>query len=263
MALTRLTRPIAGVLLALAILVALIVAFFDWNQLRAPIARSVSALTGRSFAINGDLRVRLSLRPRIVGNDVVLGNAPWSREPVMVEIRRIEFEIDMLKLLAGKLELPEIALSEPRIALEVSRGGASNWVFNEQAEGQPVEFPPIGLLKIDHGTATFRNPGDNTELALELKTLAPGPDNPIFGLELKGKGRYKGLPSAVRARGGALLHLRSATDPYPIKASGEVGATRFSVDGMLLDPLHFKGEQLNFRIEGPDLALLFPILGVP
>jgi hypothetical protein len=32
---------------------------------------------------------------------------------------------------------------------------------------------------------------------------------------------------------------------------------------MLLDPLHLKGEKLNFTIEGSDLALLFPIIGVP
>ncbi len=263
MTLTRLTRSIAGALFALAILIALIIAFLDWNQLREPIARRVSALAGRSFAINGDLKVHLSLQPRIVANDVVLGNAPWSREPVMVEIKRIDFRIDLFKLLTGKVELPEIALSEPRVALEVSRSGVSNWVFDEQGEGKPVEFPPIGLLTIDHGTATYRDPGNNTDLALELKTPASGTDTSIFGLELKGQGRYKGLLSAVSARGGALLSLRSADSPYPIKASGEVGATRFSIDGMLLDPLHFKGEQLNFRIEGHDLAQLFPIIGVP
>ncbi|HMA07422.1 MAG TPA: AsmA family protein, partial [Ramlibacter sp.] len=92
---------------------------------------------------------------------------------------------------------------------------------------------------------------------------AAGTDTSIFGLELKGTGRYKGLLSAVSAQGGALLKLRSADSPYPIKASGEVGTTRFTIDGMLLDPLHFKGEQLNFRIEGHDLALLYPIIGVP
>ncbi|HMA09331.1 MAG TPA: AsmA family protein, partial [Ramlibacter sp.] len=263
MTLTRWTRWIAGALAALAILIALVVAFFDWNWLREPIARRVSARTGRSFAINGDLQVHLSLQPRIVANDVVLGNAPWSRDPAMVEIKRVDFRIDLFKLLAGKVDLPEIALSEPRVALEVSATGAANWVFDEKAESKPVEFPPIGQLTIDHGTATYRDPGNKTDLALELKTPAAGTDTSIFGLELKGTGRYKGLLSAVSAQGGALLNLRSADSPYPIKASGEVGTTRFSIDGMLLDPLHFKGEQLNFRIEGHDLALLYPITGVP
>jgi AsmA family protein len=263
MTLSRPTKYIAGALFALAVLVALFIALFDWNLLREPIASRVSSFTGRTFAINGDLKVALSLRPRIVANDVVLGNAAWSREPIMAEVKRIEFTIDLFELLGGRVDLPEIAVSDPHVALEVSTTGAANWEFKEQVKGKPVEFPAIGLLSIDRGAATYRDPRNKTDLALELKTPGRDTDTSIFGLELTGKGRYKGLSSAVSARGGALLKLRGADQPYPIKASGKVGSTNFSIDGMLLDPVHFKGEQLNFKIEGSDLALLFPIIGVP
>ena len=263
MTLSRPTKYIAGALLAVAVLIALVIAFLDWNLLREPIARRVSSFTGRSFAINGDLTVALSLRPRIAANDVVFGNAAWSREPTMAAVKRIEFTIDLLKLLGGRVDLPELAVSEPHVALEVSRTGAVNWEFKEQEKGKPLEFPAIGLLSIDRGTATYRDPRNNTDLALELKTPGSEADTSIFGLELTGKGRYKGLLSAVSARGGALLKLRGADHPYPIKASGKVGTMNFSIDGMLIDPVHFKGEQLNFKIDGSDLALLFPIIGVP
>ena len=253
----------AGTFLVLAVLVALFIAFFDWNWLREPIARRVSSFTGRSFAINGDLKVHLSLRPRIVAHDVVLGNATWSSEPVMAEVKRIDFRLDLLKLLSGRVDLPELALSQPRIALEVSRSGAVNWAFKEQVEARPPDLPAIGMLSIDGGTATYRDPVHNTDLAFDLKTPAGDAKTSAFGLELTGKGRYKGLPSSVDARGGALLNLRDAQHPYPIEANGTVGTTHFSIDGMLLDPLHFKGEQLNFKIAGSDLALLFPIIGVP
>ncbi len=223
----------------------------------------MSGATGRSFAINGDLKVHLSLRPRIVAEDVVLGNAAWSSEPVMAQVKRIDFRIDLLELLAGRVDLPEITVSQPRIALEVGPGGAVNWAFKEQAPDKPVVFPAIGMLAIDGGTATYRDPARNTDLALELKTPAGEANASAFGLELAGKGRYKGLPSAVTARGGALLNLRDAEHAYPIEAKGTVGTTHFSIDGKLFDPLHFKGEQLNFRIAGSDLALLFPIIGVP
>lgn len=259
----RSLKWIAGVLLALIVLLVLAVAFLDWNWLRDPLARRVSSSTGRSFAINGDLNVHLSLRPRIVANDVVLGNAAWSHEPDMARIKRLDFRIDILKLLAGSVEFPEMALSEPHVVLEVSRDGMPNWVFNEQDKNKPVEFPVIGALTMDHGSATYRNPKLNTDLALEIKTLAGGKENPEASLEVAGKGRFKGLPATLHARGGALLSLRSADHPYPIKASGTLGTTKASIDGMLLDPLHFKGEQLNFKLEGSDLALLFPIIGVP
>jgi uncharacterized protein involved in outer membrane biogenesis len=81
MTLPRSLQWIGGVLLTLIVLIILVGAFFDWNGLRDPIARRVSSSTGRSFAINGDLNVHLSLRPRVVANDIVVGNAAWGREP--------------------------------------------------------------------------------------------------------------------------------------------------------------------------------------
>ena len=49
--------------LALALVVAMLL--FDWNMLKHPIERRVSAATGREFQIDGDLSVKLGLKPRI------------------------------------------------------------------------------------------------------------------------------------------------------------------------------------------------------
>jgi hypothetical protein len=73
-------------------------------------------------------------------------------------------------------------------------------------------------------------------------------------LELDGKGIFKGLPTTLHAQGGGLLSLRSEETPYPIKANGVLGKTKVSIEGMLLDPLNFKGQQLNFTLAGNDLA---------
>jgi AsmA family protein len=208
------------------------------------------------------LNVELSLHPRIVANDVVMGNAAWSDEPVMAEIKSLAFRIDLLDLMIGKLTIPEIALSRPHLAVEVNRSGESNWNF-ARSNDKPALLPSIDLLSIDEGNATYRDAREGTDMALEINTLAAEGTAPRFGLQLHGKGRYKGQPTTIHAVGGALLRLRNAADPYPITLNGEVGTTRFSIDGMLLDPLHFKGEQLNFSIEGNDLASLFPIIGVP
>ena len=263
MTLPRSLKWIAGVLLTLIALIILVVAIPDWNWLRDPIARKVSSSTGRTFAINGDLNVHLSLTPRIVANDIVLGNAAWSSEPSMARIKRLDFSIDILKLLAGSVVFPEIALSELHVAFEVNTDGAPNWTFNEQDKNIPLQFPTVGTLTIDRGSATYHDPKIKTDLTLDIKTLVEGVDSPEGILEIAGKGRFKGLQSSFTARGGALLSLRSADRPYPIKASATLGTTKASVDGMLLDPLHLKGEKLNFTIEGSDLALLFPIIGVP
>lgn len=259
----RVLKWVGGSLLGIVALLVLIAVFFNWNWLRDPIARKVTSATGRTFAINGDLDVHLSLRPRIVANGLVLGNAAGAREPEMANIKRLDFRIDLLKLLVGNVTFPEIALSEPRIALEVSKDGVPNWVFDEQSKDKEFEFPTIGALTIDQGGVTYRDPRINTDLVFDVKTLEGGKEQPESTLEVAGKGRFKGLATTVHARGGALLSLRDTAHLYPLKASGALGDTRASVDGMLLDPLHLKGEQLNFKLEGSDLAQLYPIIGVP
>jgi uncharacterized protein involved in outer membrane biogenesis len=71
------------------------------------------------------------------------------------------------------------------------------------------------------------------------------------------------MPATIEARGGALLSLRTAQNPYPIRAKAVIGVTKASIDGALMDPLRLAGEQLNFHIEGSDLAQLYPLIGVP
>lgn len=256
-------KYLAGVALSVVLVALLFVVFMDWNLMRAPIGRWVSGATGRDFVIRGDLTVNLGLRPRIVANDLVLGNAAWSDKPNMLEIKQVDLRLDLFRLLTTGLAFPEIALSGPQVVLEVSRDGLPNWIFNEQKANQAPAFPVIDRLTIDHGSVTYREPRLNTDLQFELKTSEGDPNNPAQTLEIVGKGHFKGLPTSLNAQGGALLSLRSAEIPYPIKANGYLGKTRASIDGILLDPLHFKGQQLSFTLAGNDLASLFPLIGVP
>lgn len=262
MTLPRSVKWIAGVFFALAVLIALVVAFFDWNWVRGPIARRVSASIGRSFEINGDLKVELSLQPHVVVNDMVLGNTAASSDPRMASLKALDFRIDLFKLLTGRIELPEITLTEPRLQLEVNQDSTPNWIFAESGKSGPINFPVIGRLTIDRGSVTYRDPEKNTDLALDVHTLAPGTGHPESRLEVAGKGRFKGLATTLHAIGGALLSP-GGNNPYPIEANAMFGATKASVRGTLVDPLHLTAEQLNFTLEGSDLALLFPIIGVP
>ena len=262
MTLPRSIKWIAGVFLTLIVLIALVVAFMDWNWLRGPIARRVSASTGRSFEINGDLKVQLSLQPHVVVNDMVLGNVAGSNEPSMASLKRLDFRIDLLKLLTGRVELPDIVLSEPSLLLEMNLDGAPNWVFAEHDKNNSIELPAIGHLSIDHGSVTYRDRKVNTELALDVHTLDEGKGAADSRLEITGKGHFKGLSTTLHAIGGALLSARG-DNPYPIEANATFGGTKASIHGTLLDPLHLTAEQLNFTLEGSDLALLFPIIGVP
>jgi len=80
--------------------------------------------------------------------------------------------------------------------LEVGRDGTPNWVFNEQDRNKPVEFPVIGALTIDHGSATYRDPKINTDLALLF---------PIIGVPFPPTPAYKLAPLDFGVAGGNLV----------------------------------------------------------
>jgi uncharacterized protein involved in outer membrane biogenesis len=67
-----------GIALAVVAVVALGIAFFPWNVLRAPIAAHYSDRLQRTVKIDGDLDVRLGLPTRVVVNDVSIANVAWS-----------------------------------------------------------------------------------------------------------------------------------------------------------------------------------------
>ncbi len=256
---TRKRKWLVGIFVGLLLLV-IAVSAFDWNMARPHIALELTRLTGRSFEIKGDLEVHLSLWPRIIANDIVMGNAEWSKNPTMAQIKRVDFTISIPKLMIGHLSFPEISLSDFHLALDVNNDGKPNWVFGKA--GKQREFPDIGSLSIDNGTITFRDPRINTDLSFVINTLDTEGERDTM-VEVNGKGKFKGMDAKLNVRGGALLALRHADRPYPIKADLKVGMTKASINGTLLDPLHLKKEKVNFVLEGMDLAQLYPITGVP
>jgi AsmA family protein len=246
---------------AVLLLLVVTVGAIDWNRARPYIARQVTRSMGRSFEIKGDLEVHLSLWPRIIANDIVMGSAAWSKNPTLARIKRVNLTISIPQLIIGRLSFPEIALSDFHLALELNKDGAPNWVFGKARKQR--KFPDIGSLSIDNGTVKYRNPTNNTNLSFVINTSAAAKGGPDTMVEVKGKGRFRGMDAKLYASGGALLALRHADRPYPIKAVLTLGRTRASINGTLLDPLHLKNEKVNFILEGVDLAQLYQITGVP
>ena len=235
---------------------------FEWNMLREPIARRVEAATGRSFAIKGDLHVQLSLTPRVRAEGVVLGNAAWSSQANMAEIGMLDFTVEALPLLRGKVVLPEINLSGARVLLEKNREGLANWKFKEQDEDTARDLPVVHALSIDRGHIGFRDPTIKTDVAVDVSTVPQG-ERDAGMLSVKGRGQYKGMAATLDGAIGGVLALASEDQPYPVKLRASSGATKARIEGTLMDPLHLKGEELNFVLEGPDMAQLFAIIGVP
>ena len=128
---TKNQKRLAAVGAVLA-LIAVLICLFDWNMLRGPVERRVEQATGRSFHIHGDMDVKLSWYPHIIVNNVVLGNAAWSRNPAMLRLQQADITLDLRSIWRDVVVIPHVQLQAPRLLLEKNAAGAANWQFPQQ-----------------------------------------------------------------------------------------------------------------------------------
>lgn len=286
----------ASLVVLLAVLV-LIIAFFDWNRIKPPLNAKVSEELHRPFAINGNLAVIWQREPdeggwrawvpwpHVVAEDLSLGNPDWSKQPQMATLKRVELRISPLALLAQRVVIPRIDLSEPSADLQRLADGRANWTFKfdpKDPDAEPSNWVlDIGAIGFDKGHATLDDQKLKTQLDLLIDPLGkPIPFSDIVGdkaakkavekggspqdyaFALKVKGQYHGQNLAGQGKTGGLLALQDATRPFPLQAQMKIADTSVELAGTLTDPLKLGALDLRLKLAGASLGNLYPLIGV-
>ena len=245
----------AWVLLAIAALVAVFIALFNWNWLRGPISTYMSAKFGRPFIINGDLRGEFSLKPQLSADYVTLGNSTWSSDPIMARAQHLTVRVDLLSLLGGPVSLPELTLVRPVLLLERGADGQENWHF-----GGPPEIPRIGRLNIDTGIVHFLDPAPGTDISVNVES-APA-ENGELPVKFKGAGKLRKNEFTIEGSAATLLALENADRPYRLDVQAKAGATSAKFNGSIV-PARADNVDGSLSVQGRDLSQLYPIVPVP
>lgn len=291
------TRKIAiGIVGGIALLVAvlmIVIATFDWNRAKPMINERASAAMGRAFAINGDLSVRWEREtgeggwrtwvpwPRVVANDITIANAEWGKAPHFATLKRAEFSLSPLPLLAQRVVIRHIQLTEPAADLERLADGRANWVFTLPESGEPSPWVlDINEIGFDKGRVGYADELLKADLAVLVDPLgkpvpfadvagksfvpeegsATSPRDYVFGWKVDGK--YKGLSTKGEGKVGGMLALQDPKQPFPLQADVAIGGTRASVAGTLTDPVHLGALDLHLKLSGSSMAQLYPLTGV-
>jgi hypothetical protein len=286
----------ASLVVLLAVLV-LIIVFFDWNRIKPTLNVKVSEELHRPFAINGNLAVvwRRELDeggwrawvpwPHVVAEDLSLGNPDWSKQPQMVTLKRVELRISPLALLAQRVVIPRIDLTEPNADLQRLADGRANWAFKFDPKDPNAEPSPwvvdIGAIGFDKGHVTLDDQSLKTQLDLIVDPLGkPIPFSDIVGdkaaktalekgaapqdyaFAIKVKGQYHGQKLAGDGKVGGLLALQDAAKPFPLQAQVKIADTSVELAGTLTDPLNLGALDLRLKLAGSSLGNLYPLTGV-
>jgi len=122
----RALAALGGVVVLLLIAVAIAVHTVDVKEFIGPIKQRVKDATGRDLEVRGGIDLKLGLEPKLVLDDVTLGNAEWSKQPQMLTAKHVEAQIALLPLLRKRFEVIRFKLIEPTIVLETDSGGKGN-----------------------------------------------------------------------------------------------------------------------------------------
>ena len=268
----RIVKWIGIVFASLAATVVVAVLIWDWNWFRDRVAAAGSEATGRQFLIDGDISVDLGWTSSVRVEGIRLSNADWAQEPDMVSIAAVDFDIEILELLRGRVVLPHLHLTKPEIRLERSKDGAPNWEMGPSMGAAAVEatvpddrseFPVIGRLRIDDGTLGYAAPADQIALEAKVSTATGEGGEGTEEVRLEGDGSFAKAPFNLRLRAGSLLALRESDNPYPIDLYAKIGRTTIKAVGTAADPLTLTGPDFRLSLEGADMADLFPIFRIP
>ena len=246
----------AWVFVGVAAAVVLVVAFFEWNWLRSPIANYLSGRVGRPVAIQGDLQGEWSFKPLFSADSVTVVNASWSDEPLMVQARRVDVRVDLVSLFGGPVSLPEVSLIAPQVLLERGADGHANW----ELPG-PRDTPVIGRLNIEGGVVRYRQPDVGTDVTVNVASSG-SPDGGTTPVHFSGSGRLRNNPFTIEGDAASLLTLEQGDRPYRLNASAQAGYTRARFDGTVI-PNRIDNVDGSLTLQGRDLSQLYPMIPVP
>lgn len=175
---------IAGVVVALILLLIVLIATFDWNRMRPFISDKVSKAIGRPFAINGDLTVdwqrnrdgnwlaSLVPWPEFTARDVSIANPAWSQQPKFAQLEALRFRLSPLPLIAHHIEVPSLQLVHPSVDLERDKQGRASWDFSVPKGQQPSSWTlDVGTVAFDRGLVTLNDALRRTQLKATIEPL--------------------------------------------------------------------------------------------
>jgi uncharacterized protein involved in outer membrane biogenesis len=176
----------AGIILALIVVLVIVIATFDWNRLKPFIDDKVSQAIGRPFVIQGDLSVEWRREPaeggwhawvpwpEFTARDIRIGNPAWAAKPQFAQLDALRFRLSPLPLIAHTVDVPSLQLVHPSVDLERDKQGRATWDFTlpQENSGQPSTWHlQLGSIGFDRGAVSLDDAASKIKLQAAITPL--------------------------------------------------------------------------------------------
>lgn len=250
-----------AILAILAIAITILILIWDWNWFRGPVERIASARLHRQVTISGDLNANIwSWQPSATVDGISIANPAWAGKEKMGTIERLAVRVRLIPLLWGKADVRVLAVDRPNFSLLADDKGRKNWDFSNGEPKKPADFPPIQRFIVRDGQLKYLDTQRDIRFQGTINAReTAGADN--RGFELTGKGTINRAPFRAEVVGGPLLNIER-DKPYPFDVDLHAGQTYITARGAVPKPFDMGKFYMNATARGPDMAQLFPLLGV-
>lgn len=239
-------------------------------ELGPTIASRIAASIGRSMTATS-LRITPGPRLGIALSGVSLDNLPGGTRPTMVQLERLNAEIDLLPLLHGEVIIRRVAAQGLTLLLERVEDQGANWRFGPNRdhpsapsvttpEASDRSLPTIFDLGLTASEILIRtSSGSTLTVGLESVTIsAAAADQPVI---LRAQGSYNGAPLKVEGTLGSFDEFHDNSKRFPLELRVTTGDTVLTIDGDAADPLNFDGIRGRLDLHAPTTDALLAIAG--
>lgn len=251
---TKAARTVAIALAAVVLLLVVTMLLLESPWARNIVENQVSQrLNGREVEI-GDLEIDWGWPPTIRVEEVRVANPDWARHEHMLNLAALEATPDLGALLQGNVALERLHLERPVIHLARRQDGTTSWagLMGDGGGGGGAGIRP-GVVSVDQGHLTYRDPARDTDITLDFSTQGEGGDT--RQLTHEARGQLRGLPLRLSGRGGAPSRLLAEeASTYSVTLEGRLGQIQASFDGQLREALQLEGLEGQLMLSAPDTA---------
>lgn len=249
-----------------------------WPFLRQPLERSLARSAAAQVQLQGDVKLHLIWRPRLLVESLHVASDPRFEVPHLLKAGRVALAWRWSDIWrwqrGGPLRLRALGAEVLDAHLVRDADGNANWQLGA-TEPDPENpafagLPRLGSLTVGQGDITWVDALQDVDLAVRLRgsegeTTAA---EPRPGYEATLTGRYRALPLDLQVLAGSTLPLlhdadASANAPWvPVRVKGTVASTRVLFDGDAAALLGTPRLQGKVEVAGPSLANVGEPLGL-
>lgn len=245
---------LAAVLLAV---IALVIAL-GAGILRGPLVALVQAHFDRPIRV-GAMQLQLwSRHPRLVAQQVTIGNPPWVAAGEMAQIEHLTLTFGF-----DGAALESIAMQGATLHLLRDATGHANWQrFNPDSGRRGPGAPLIRALSGAGVHLLLDDQLHHVQFDGTVTTVqSPGQTAESSQLIIRGEGQLNGRPASLDLRGDPLASVRPDV-PYAFDFTEKSSGSRLELRGSLPQPFDFSVMNGTLEAAGPDLADLRYLTGM-